>query len=835
MIYPKQFEEKIEFDRIRELIKSHCLFEPGQERVDAMNFMTVFGDVERELKRTAEFREICLQEEEFPLQHFFDNREALKKAEVEGTYLLAEEVFALSRTLDSIKAILHFFRSDEEEKYPALGELSRPVKVFPFVSERIQKVLNKHGNIRDNASQDLLRIRRSQQELQGAVSKKLSQVIGRAQREGWVDQDAAPTFRDGRPVIPVTVANKRMLKGMIHDESASGKTVFIEPDEVVELSNEIRELEYAERREIIRILRQLTNDIRPYIPELLESHEFLSEIDFVRARALFALRIGARLPEVRDEPVFDWRDARHPLLWLAFQAEQREVVPLTFRMGAKHRILLISGPNAGGKSVCLKTIGLLQYMLQCGLLVPCSEDSVFGMFRGIFIDIGDEQSIDNDLSTYSSHLMNMKYFLKNASPGTLILIDEFGTGTEPMLGGAIAESILEELNHSGTHGIMTTHYTNLKHYATSAEGIVNGAMLFDNQKMEPLYRLQVGKPGSSFAFEIARKIGLPEDVLNKASEKVGQDHIDFDKHLREILRDKTYWESKRKKIRQSEKKLEELMARYEKELQESNRQRKAIVKEAREKAEQMLGSANRKIEQTIREIKEAEAEKERTKEVRKELEEFREHLENEQGAEEQRMERSLEEIRERAAELEKKRPDIRERASVTTVRKQREQEDREIREGDLVRIGGQEAAGEVLEIRGKGAVVAFGMLKSNVKLDQLEKIGAGEAEKLRIRGQSAVNLGDWDVGSRRIHFRPDIDLRGKRADAALEAVVAFIDEAIMVNAKELRILHGKGDGILRQLIREYLHTVDLVEWYGDEHVDRGGAGITIVKLQSSIP
>jgi DNA mismatch repair protein MutS2 len=831
LVYPKQFEEKIEFDRIRELIKSHCLFEPGKEQVDAMRFMTDHGEVERELKLTAEFREICQHGEEFPIHHFIDNREALKKAMVEGTYLLAEEVSGLSRSLDSIRAILGFFRSDDAGKYPALQDLCRPVRVFPFVTDRIQKILNRHGKIRDNASPELLRIRRSQQENQAAVSKKMNQVLARAQREGWVDQDTTPTFRNGRPVLPVMAGNKRKLKGMIHDESSSGRTVFIEPDEVVELSNEIRELEYAERREVIRILHRFTDDIRPYIPDLLASHEFLSTIDFIRARALFALRIDARLPQVQDARVFDWKEARHPLLWLAYQAEQREVVPLTFYLGGKHRILLISGPNAGGKSVCLKTIGLLQYMVQCGLLVPCSEDSVFGIFKGIFIDIGDEQSIDNDLSTYSSHLVNMKYFLRYASPDTLILIDEFGTGTEPMLGGAIAESILEELNRAGTYGIMTTHYTNLKHFATSAEGIVNGAMLFDNQRMEPLYQLQVGNPGSSFAFEIARKIGLPEEVLQAASQKVGQDHIDFDRNLREILRDKKYWEGKRKKIRQSEKKLEELMARYEKELQESEKQRKAIVREAREKAEQMLGGANRKIEQTIREIREAEAEKERTKKIRRDLEEFREHVEQERGEEEQRMEETLSEIRRRGQELERRRPDIRERAGQTAGKRKLEQEDMEIRTGDMVRIRGQEAAGEVLERKGKSAVVAFGMLKSNVRVDQLEKIGSDEAAKLRIREQSKVNLGDWDVGSRRIHFRPEIDLRGKRADEAMEAVVAFIDEAIMVNARELRILHGKGDGVLRQLIREYLHTVDLVEWYGDEHVDRGGAGITVVRLE----
>jgi DNA mismatch repair protein MutS2 len=533
---------------------------------------------------------------------------------------------------------------------------------------------------------------------------------------------------------------------------------------------------------------------------------------------------------VLNEQMFDWREARHPLLYLAHIAEQKEVVPLSFHLADKHRILLISGPNAGGKSVCLKTIGLLQYMLQCGLLVPAGDASVFGLFAGIFIDIGDEQSIDNDLSTYSSHLLNMKYFLKHAASDTLVLIDEFGTGTEPLIGGAIAESILEQLNQTGTSGIITTHYTNLKHYATSADGIINGAMLFDNQKMQPLYQLQVGNPGSSFAFEIARKIGLPENVLENASGKVGQDHIDFDKHLREILRDKKYWEGKRQRIRQSEKKLEDLMARYEKELQESEKQRKAIVKEAKARADEMLSGANKKIEQTIREIKEARAEKERTREVRKELSDFSEQLEVEKGHQEKKVEKQLQELRRKGGELETRRPDLRQRSKKTLAQKQ-VKEDPEIRVGDMVRISGQEAAGEVLEIKGKKAVVAFGMLKTTAGLEQLEKIRAEEAGRLRIKDKSKVDLGDWNVSTRRVQFRPDIDLRGKRADEAMDIVVDFIDEAIMVNARELRILHGKGNGVLRQLIREYLHSVDLVEWYGDEHVERGGSGITLVRLE----
>jgi DNA mismatch repair protein MutS2 len=830
LIYPEQFESKVGFDRIRALIGSHCLFEPGRERVEEMQFMTDIRSIEHELKLVEEFMAIIEHEDDFPIHHFIDNRDALKKATVENAYLLVEEVFNLLRSLDSVRAILHFFKSDEEEKYPELSEACQRVKVFPFVHDRIQKLLNKQGKVRDNASPGLLQIRRELNARQGDVSKRLNQVVKKARKEGWIDEEAAPTYRNGRPVIPVMAGNKRKLGGLIHDESASGKTVFIEPAEVVEISNEIRELEHAERREIIQILVRFTDDIRPYIPDLLSAHEFLSTIDFIRARALFSKRIGAVRPQVKQERLFDLKNAKHPLLFLAHQQEGKEVVPLSFQLSGKHRILVISGPNAGGKSVCLKTVGLLQYMLQCGLLVPCDPVSVFGIFAGIFIDIGDEQSIDNDLSTYSSHLLNMKYFLKHAATDTLVLIDEFGTGTEPMLGGAIAEAILEELNQSGTTGIITTHYTNLKHLATSREGIINGAMLFDNQKMQPVYQLQVGKPGSSFAFEIARKIGLPEEVLKLASDKVGQDHIDFDKHLREILRDKKYWEEKRANIRRSEKKLETLMSRYETELEESEKQRKKIVKEAREKAESLLAGANRRIEQTIREIKEAEAEREKTREIRKELDSFKEKLQVEEGKEEKRIKKTLQEIRHRGKELEARRPDLSKRTRKTLSQK-KESEDSEIRVGDMVRMRDQDTPGEVMEIKGKSCVVAFGMLKTRTKLESLEKIKAEEAGRLRIRDRSKVELGDWDVGTKRLQFRPDIDLRGKRADEAMELVVDFIDQAIMVSARELRILHGKGNGVLRQLIREYLQSVDLVEWYGDEHVDRGGAGITIVRLE----
>ncbi|PID91238.1 MAG: endonuclease MutS2 [Bacteroidetes bacterium] len=830
MIYPEHFEAKIGFNRIRELLKSHCMSEPGRERVDEAVFMQDRDEIDRALQLTEEFKAILEGDVAFPLDALYDNREALNKAAVEGSYLLSEELLALRRSLDAIRAILHFFKADEADKYPALRELCRPVKLFPFVGDRLQKILDRHGRIRDNASPGLQQIRRSLADKQGSVTKQLNKMLNKARQEGWVDADASPTYRNGRPVIPVMAGNKRKLGGLVHDESATGKTVFIEPVEVVELSNQIRELEHAERREIIQVLMAFTKDIRPYIPELLEAQDFLSVIDFIRAKALFSRRIHALRPRLKSGQEFDWQEAVHPLLYLSHKAEKKEVVPLSFRLSGDKRILLISGPNAGGKSVCLKTIGLLQYMLQCGLPVPCKAGSVFGTFAGIFIDIGDEQSIDDDLSTYSSHLLNMKYFLRHAAADTLVLIDEFGTGTEPTLGAAIAESILAELNTTGTHGVITTHYSNLKHFATSAEGIVNGAMLFDHQQMRPLYQLQVGKPGSSFAFEIARKIGLPGKVLEQASDRVGQDHIDFDRHLREILRDKKYWESKRQKIRQSEKKLEALMERYERELNESEKQRKAIVKEARQQADELLSGANKRIENTIREIREAEAEKEKTRAARKKLEDFKEKARLEKGREEQKVEKRLKEIRERGRVLEAKRPDIR-RRSAQKLADLASSDSTSIAVGDMVRIRGQESVGEVMEINGKNCVTAFGMLKTNTRLDRLEKLGAEEARKYRTGGRSKVDLGDWDVSSRRVRFRPEIDLRGKRADEAMDLVVDFVDEAIMVGARDLRILHGKGNGVLRQLIREYLRAVDLVEYYGDEHVDRGGAGITVVRME----
>ena len=614
MIYPDNFEKKIGADKIREQAAKFCLFDPGREMIWQSAFSSDPETVRARLEEVEEFRQILIHEVEFPIGYFIDISQPLKKARVEGTFLEEQEFFDLKRALDSVRSILSFLKSDDAVNCTRLSAMAREVMVFPVVIDRISSILNKQGKIRDNASPDLQRIRREISGKEASISKKINRLLEIARQQGLVDEDATLTIRNGRPVIPVPAMNKRQIKGYVHDESATGKTAYIEPAEVVEANNELRELEIAERREKVKILTGMTDFIRPYIDDLRLSHHFMARIDSVRARARFARDIAAVMPSVRNEPEIDWHSAVHPLLFLSFRElkKENEVVPLDLKLDKQNRILLISGPNAGGKSVCLQTAGLLQYMLQCGFLVTMSDTSVCGCFDSIFIDMGDEQSIENDLSTYSSHLINMKYFTKNAGPASLVLIDEFGSGTEPMLGGAIAESVLESLNTSRVFGVITTHYTNLKHFAASAEGIMNGAMLFDTSKMLPIYKLVPGRPGSSFAFEIARKIGLPEDILKSAENKIGKDHVDFEKHLKDIIRDKKYWEDKRQRIRLAEKRLSELVEKYDMELSDTDKLRKKVLKEAKDEAERLLSGANRQIENTIREIRENEAERMKT-------------------------------------------------------------------------------------------------------------------------------------------------------------------------------------------------------------------------------
>jgi DNA mismatch repair protein MutS2 len=660
--------------------------------------------------------------------------------------------------------------------------------------------------------------------LQASVSKKLHAILKQAKKDGLVEEDATISVRDGRAVIPVSASNKRKLKGIVYDESATGKTSYIEPNEIVEINNEIRELEYAERREIIKILTGFSNDIRPYIDALLYSYNFLGEIDFIRSKSLLAIEFNAIKPNFYNEPVIDWVKSIHPLLSIALKRENRKVVPLNIKLNADKHILLISGPNAGGKSVCLKTIGLLQYMLQCGLLIPVDENSRTGVFSRIFIDIGDEQSIENNLSTYSSHLMNMKHFIKFGNEKTLILIDEFGTGTEPMLGGAIAEAILNRLNMQRTFGVITTHYTNLKHFASSNEGIENGAMLYDSQNMSPLFELEIGKPGSSFALEIARKIGLPEEILEQAMEKAGKKHIDFDRSLRQINRDKRYWESKRSKIRQTEKILDDIAGNYEKELLETQKLKKEIIARAKEEAETMLAGVNKKIENTIFEIRKSQAEKERVKNAREELEQLK--LQIKTSDNDTLISDKIEQLRQRETKRNRHRADKTNNAS-----KEPAEEPAELKPGDKVFIKGQRTTiGDLIELNTKNAVVAFGRLITTLPLDRVERLSKNEAKNIEKGKRKVSPSFTQNSIQRRLTFKPEIDIRGRRVEEAITKIQRFIDEAIMFKESRLRILHGKGNGILKDAIREYLRAEPTVSSYRDEHVDFGGAGITVVAL-----
>ena len=822
MIYPQNFEQKTGFDKVRRLISDKCLSPLGQERVAEMEFSADYTTVIERLEQTDEFVRILHGEVEFPASFFFDVRYSLKRIRPEGTWLDEKELFDLKRSLQTINDIVRFFRTEEDEEiaYPALTALAGDILVFPQLIGKIDSILDKFGKVKDNASPTLAQIRKEISSTMSGISRSLQSILRNAQSEGVVDKDVTPTMRDGRLMIPVAPAFKRKIKGIVHDESASGKTVFIEPEVVVEANNRVRELEGDERREIMKILTEFTNIVRPMVPDILQSYEFMADIDFIRAKALFAEQVKGIKPVVENVQQVDWARAVHPLLYLSLQKQNKQVIPLDITLDEKKRILIISGPNAGGKSVCLKTVGLLQYMMQCGLLIPLHESSRTGIFSSIFIDIGDEQSIENDLSTYSSHLTNMKYFVRNCNEKTIILIDEFGSGTEPQIGGAIAEALLDRFNRNRSFGVITTHYQNLKHFAEDTEGIVNGAMLYDRHLMQPLFKLSIGNPGSSFAVEIARKIGLPEDVIADASAKVGSDYIDMDKYLQDIVRDKRYWESKRQKIRQQEKKLEDITSRYEKDLEEVNRQRKEIMREAKAEAQRILAEANARIENTVREIKEAQAEKEQTKLARKALEEFKASVES-AGEEDDKIARKMAKLQERKERKKQKQN--------TPAAKQTFNRD-VIEVGDNVRLKGQVSAGTVMELQGKQAVVAFGMIKSTLKLEQLEKVSKGQIKK-EIQKSTFVSSDTTDhMHEKKLNFKQEIDVRGMRGDEALQTVTYFIDDAIQVGASRVRIRHGTGTGILRQLIRDYLHSVPGVRHYHDEHVQLGGAGITVVEL-----
>ena len=859
MIYPHTFEEKIGMSEVRALLRTHCLSPLGLQRVEEMTFLTD-GEQLRELHRqVGEYVRLQEETDGLPEQGYYDLRPVLQRIRIEGTYIEVDEMFQLKRSLETIEAIQKVLSplppqgenpTSSETSYPALSRMIAARSPLPdgrglgvgLLLRRISQILDKFGHVKDTASPELARIRHELANTEGSVSRALNNILKNAQAEGTVAQDVSPTMRDGRLVIPVAPALKRKIKGIIHDESATGRTVFIEPQEVVEANNRIRELEADERREVIRILREFTDELRPQAPQLLLSYEMMADVEFVRAKALLARQFGAFTttdPQIADAPLIDWTLAVHPLLARTLQKHNKKVVPLEIELTRRQRILLISGPNAGGKSVCLKTVGLLQYMLQCGLPVTLGERSRLGIFRSIMIDIGDEQSLEDELSTYSSHLLNMKQMMRSADPATLLLVDEFGGGTEPQIGGAIAEAVLKRFVDRGAFGIITTHYQNLKHFAEETEGIVNGAMLYDRHLMQPLFQLQIGQPGSSFAVEIARKIGLPEEVISDASDIVGRDYINADKWLQDIVRDRRYWESKRQTIHSREKQMEQTIAKYEEEIAELQRQRKEIIRKAKEEAEQLLSDSNARIERTIREIKEAQAEKEETRRARQRLDDFRiKEVESQETAMDEEIERKMEKIRRRQErkKTHPQAPPVREGSGLRDASTPQAGGLPSLTGGvgggsSFVRIKGQTSVGQLLSVEGKMATVLFGQMRTQVKLDRL----VPAREPKREESPSGVSFLSRETQNamreKSLHFQQDIDVRGMRGDEALNAVQHFIDDATQVGIARVRILHGTGTGVLRQLIRQYLRTVPSVSDARDEHVQFGGAGITVVDLE----
>ena len=846
MIYPQNYEQKIGFDEIRRMLKEHCQSSLGRERVDEITFSADASVVNEQLEQVREMRRLMQATEKPEMNYFFDVRESVARIRMENTHLEEEELWDLRRSLETIGIIVTFLNKNDgdaenpEYAYPALHRMAADVQTFPAMIRRIDSILDKFGKIKDSASMTLAGIRHDMEQTAGSISRTLYTILHAAQRDGLVAQDVAPTLREGRLMIPVAPGMKRKINGIVHDESATGKTVFIEPAEVVEANNKVRELEAAERREIIRILTVFSDELRPHVQDVLDSYRFLAQVDLVRAKAEMAEQMQAFEPEVKDEPMMDWIRAIHPLLQRSLAKQEKKVVPLDIRLeGEKNgitesrnndknigRLLIISGPNAGGKSVCLKTVGLLQYMLQCGLSIPVGDRSTVGVFRNIMIDIGDEQSIADDLSTYSSHLLNMKNMMKQADAHTLLLIDEFGGGTEPAIGGAIAEAVLKQFWKKQAFGVITTHYQNLKHFAEDHPGVVNGAMLYDRHQMQALFQLSIGQPGSSFAIEIARKTGIPEEVINDASEIVGSDYIQSDKYLQDIVRDKRYWEGKRQTIHQHEKRLEATGERLDASLEEIERERKAILNRAKAQAEELLAEANRKIENAIREIKEAQAEKEQTRLIREELQEFREQVQNDDTRglmSEEDFAKKLQQMQERKArKAQRKEKKGAEQKAVSEKLAERAKAslndaNRPLEKGDTVRIKGTNSVGEIEAIQGKQVTVIFGGLRSKVKLEQLERTDKPKAESTSTTDKYAhlaiqtSHMTRATMEDRRQNFHQDLDVRGMRGDDAIDTVMHFIDDAILIGLSRVRILHGTGSGILRQLIRQYLHTVPNVK------------------------
>ena len=844
MIYPDSFEHKIGFDEIRTLLKGRCLSSLGTEWAEnRLTMMTSREEIVQALERVVEMGRLLEAEDGDCLElNIFDVRQALLRIRPERTYLEELELFDLKRALktagDFIALVTATTDDDIESqpadnstatlRYPALGRMVAGLSAFNDIVRAIDAVLNRYGKVKDTASPELLTIRHQLEQTSRGISHSLRTIISEAQTEGYIDRDVTPTLRDGRLVIPVAPGVKRKIRGIVHDESASGKTVFIEPTAVVEANNRIRELKAAERREIIRILQSLTSEIRPHVADMLAMQQLLGQVDFLRALSAFSQALCCVVPQISASPLIEWRSARHPLLELSLKKHGRSIVPLDITLPAGKRLLLISGPNAGGKSVCLKTVGLLQYMLQCGMPVPLDEGSRMGVFQEIFIDIGDEQSLEDDLSTYSSHLLGMKQMMRRSGENSLLLIDEFGGGTEPQIGGALAEAMLMEFVERGAMGVITTHYQNLKHYASESDTVVNGAMLYDRTQMQPLFMLQVGNPGSSFAIEIARKIGSPEQVIRRATESEGRDYA---------MRDKMYWENKRRHIHQREKQLEATMEGYKREIEDFRDERKKVMTRAKDEARELLRASNAQIENTIRSIKEAAAEREKTREAREALENFKQNIEQ-NSQDEERLARKIEKIKRRQQRQAERRAGGGRQHGTTTSQAGPNQTTAAaeapktglFHPGDYVRLEGQTTVGRIQSIDDGRARVLFGMIHTTTALSRLVP-AQKPAEDKTVKVSTFVSKETRNaMYEKKLHFKPEIDLRGMRGDEALTTVSLFIDDAVLLEQSRVRILHGTGTGALRELVRQYLSTVPDVKRFHDERVQFGGAGITVVEL-----
>ena len=832
-------EQKIGFDKVREKIAAKCATQYALRKVEAEQISRDPGEIMFRLRLTDEMRLICLFEDSFPAGGYLDTKAFLLPLQAENTTIDLPSLRALRTSLDTLRRILAFFRDCKDDLYPTLRQISASVTYEPEIGRRIETILDRAGEVRDTASQALGEIRRTLRSKEGQVSRRINAILGAAKGEGLVDTDAEVVVRDGRVLIPVPAGAKKKLPGIVYDESASGKTAFVEPLEIIELGNQIRELQFDEQREIARILFEFTEFLRPYLGGLIAASEYIGEIDFIRSKALVALDMIAGMPILSEGGELNLRRARHPLLEASLRREKKEIVPLTLSLTRDKHILLISGPNAGGKSVCLKTVGLLQYMFQWGMLIPTSEVSEMMIFDSIFIDIGDDQSLENDLSTYSSHLKNMREILTHATASSLVLIDEFGSGTEPAAGGAIAEAVLARLDEMGVYGVITTHYTNLKLYADKSSGVVNGAMLFDGAAIKPLFQLQQGMPGNSFAFELARKMGLPGEVVKDAEERAGSEFVNIERNLRQIARSRRALDEKLARIKTTDKTLESLTDKYEKELSEVKALKKSILDEAKKEAQEILAEANKQVERTIREIREAQAEREKTRTARENLAKFKEEIQAEHPSQnDAAIERKMQQIvarKERERQRKVKRGEIPGQAGndgkAATRKDKAAVDDSPLQVGDKVRLKDNDMVGEVTQIAAKYISVSIGSIISKIAPGKVEKISNQQyKEKSRSTFRPVIHYDSESISRRKLEFRPTIDIRGERLNDALEIVMHFIDDATMVGVGQVKILHGKGNGVLREEIRKYLKTVPAVASFRDEAVQQGGAGITVVEM-----